>query len=68
MAGRKRNSAGDLVRKLRRADEFTAAGKTQDEIAAALFEPRQGSCGPSRYRHGRRSDLPDCGTTPKSGT
>jgi hypothetical protein len=26
MAGRKRNSAEDIVRKLRRADELTAAG------------------------------------------
>lgn len=36
MAGRKRNSAEDIVRKLRRADELTAAGKTQEEIAAEL--------------------------------
>ncbi|WP_377454553.1 IS3 family transposase [Rhodococcoides fascians] len=36
MAGRKRNSAEDIVRKLRRADELTAAGKTQDEVAAEL--------------------------------
>lgn len=36
MAGRKRNSAEDIVRKLRRADELTAAGKTQEEIAADL--------------------------------
>lgn len=36
MAGRKRNSAEDIVRKLRSADELTAAGKTQEEIAAAL--------------------------------
>jgi hypothetical protein len=32
MAGRKRNSAEEIVRKLRRADELTAAGKTQEEI------------------------------------
>ncbi|XWO28942.1 transposase [Rhodococcus sp. BGS-1C] len=36
MAGRKRNSAEDIVRKLRRADELTAAGKTQEEIVAEL--------------------------------
>ena len=36
MAGRKRNSAEDIVRKLGRADELTAAGKTQEEIAAEL--------------------------------
>jgi putative transposase len=36
MAGRKRNSAEDIVRKLRRADELTAAGKTQEEIAGEL--------------------------------
>lgn len=34
MAGRKRNFAEDIVRKLCRADELTAAGKTQKEIAA----------------------------------
>ncbi len=36
MAGRKRNSAEDIVRKLRRADELTAAGKTGEEIAGEL--------------------------------
>ncbi len=36
MAGRKRNSAEDIVCKLRCADELTAAGKTQEEIAAEL--------------------------------
>lgn len=36
MAGRKRNSAEDIVRKLRRADELTEAGKTGEEIAAEL--------------------------------
>ncbi|MDV6244909.1 transposase [Rhodococcus opacus] len=36
MPGRKRDSAEDIVRKLRRADELTAAGKTQEEIAAEL--------------------------------
>jgi putative transposase len=35
MAGRKRHSA-DIVRKLRRADELAAAGKTGEEIAAEL--------------------------------
>jgi transposase-like protein len=36
MAGRKRHSAEDIVRKLRRADELTAAGKTGEETAAEL--------------------------------
>lgn len=36
MAGRKRHSAEDIVRKLRRADELYAAGKTGEEIAAEL--------------------------------
>ena len=36
MAGRKRHSAEDIVRKLRRADELAAEGKTGVEIAAEL--------------------------------
>lgn len=36
MAGRKRNSAENIVRKLRRADELAAEGKTGEEIAAEL--------------------------------
>ncbi|WP_372584727.1 IS3 family transposase [Mycobacteroides abscessus] len=36
MAGRKRNSAEDIVRKLRRADELAAEGKNGEEIAAEL--------------------------------
>src|SRR4051794_6012194 len=36
MAGRKRHSAADIVRKLRRADELAAEGKTGEEIAAEL--------------------------------
>lgn len=36
MAGRKRHSAEDIVRKLRRADELTAAGRTGEEVAAEL--------------------------------
>jgi putative transposase len=36
MAGRKRHSAEDIVRKLRRADELAAEGKNGEEIAAAL--------------------------------
>ena len=36
MAGRKKHSAEDVVRKLRRADELAAAGKTNEEIAARL--------------------------------
>ena len=35
-ADRKRHSAEDIVRKLRRADELAAAGKTGEEIAAEL--------------------------------
>ena len=34
MAGRKRHSAEDIVRKLRRADELAAAGQTGEQIAA----------------------------------
>ena len=36
MAGRKRHSAEDIVRKLRRADELAAEGKPGEEIAAEL--------------------------------
>ncbi len=36
MAGRKKHSAEDVVRKLRRADELAAAGKTNEEIAAEV--------------------------------
>jgi len=36
MAGRKKPSAEDVVRKLRRADELAAAGKTNEEIEAEL--------------------------------
>jgi putative transposase len=36
MAGRKRHSAEDIVRKLRRADELAAEGKIGEEIAAEL--------------------------------
>ncbi|WP_169846775.1 transposase [Rhodococcus marinonascens] len=36
MAGRKRGSVEDIVRKLRRADELAAAGMTQEEVAAEL--------------------------------
>ena len=36
MAGRKKHSAEDVVRKLRRADELAAAGRTNEEIAADL--------------------------------
>ena len=36
MAGRKKHSAEDVVRKLRRADELAATGKTNEEIAAEL--------------------------------
>lgn len=36
MAGRKRHSAEQIVRKLRQGDELEAAGKTSEEIAAEL--------------------------------
>ena len=36
MAGRKQHSAEDIVRKLRRADELTAEGKTGEQAAADL--------------------------------
>lgn len=36
MAVRKKHSAEDVVRKLRRADELAAAGKTGEQIAAEL--------------------------------
>ena len=36
MAGRKRHSAEDIVRKQRRADELAAAGKTGEEIAGEI--------------------------------
>ena len=36
MAGRKRHSAQDIVRRLRRADELAAEGKTGEQIAAEL--------------------------------
>src|ERR1700721_2692104 len=36
MAGRKRHAAEDIVRKLRRADELAAEGKTGQEISAEL--------------------------------
>ena len=36
MAVRKRHSAEDIVRKLRRADELAAEGKTGEQIAAEL--------------------------------
>jgi len=36
MAGRKRHSAEDIVRKLRRADELAAEGLTGEQIAADL--------------------------------
>ncbi|MEU1525389.1 IS3 family transposase [Nocardia rhamnosiphila] len=36
MAGRKRHSAEEIVRKLRRADELAAAGASGEEIAAEL--------------------------------
>lgn len=36
MAGRKRHSAEDIVRKLRRADELAAESKNGEGIAAAL--------------------------------
>ena len=44
MAGRKRHSAEDIVRKLRRADELAAEGKTGEEIAALTWLTIRGSC------------------------
>ena len=35
MAGRKRHSAEDIVRKLRRADELTAEGRTGEELGVS---------------------------------
>src|ERR1700722_7541482 len=49
MASRKRHSAEDIVRKLRRADELTAAGRTGEEIAADL------GVSPAPRNNGRRS-------------
>ena len=34
MTGRKKHSAEEIVRKLRQADELTAAGKTGEQVAA----------------------------------
>lgn len=46
MAGRKRYSAEDIVRKLRRADELAAEGKTGEEVAAELgFQLRRCTTG-----------------------
>jgi transposase-like protein len=36
MAGRKRHSAEDIVRKLRRADELAGEGKTGEQVAGEL--------------------------------
>ena len=36
MAGRKRHSAEEIVRKLRRADELAAAGSTGEQVAAEV--------------------------------
>ncbi|MGJ6122487.1 transposase [Mycolicibacterium sp. Y3] len=49
MAGRKRNSAEDIVRKLRRADELAAEGKTGEEIAVEL------QVSPATLYHWRRT-------------
>lgn len=38
MAGRKRHSAEDIVRKFRRADVLAAEGKSTEEIAAELAQ------------------------------
>jgi putative transposase len=50
VAGRKRHSAEDIVRKLRRADELAAAGKTGEKIAAEL------EVSPATLYSWRRSD------------
>jgi putative transposase len=36
VAGRNRQSAEDIVRKLHRADELTAVGKAGEELAAGI--------------------------------
>lgn len=36
MAGRKKHSAEEIIRKLRRADDLAAAGSTGEQIAAEL--------------------------------
>ena len=50
MARRKRHSAEDIVRKLRRADEPTAEGKTGEKIAAERAIRRRFQAG--RFRIG----------------
>lgn len=49
MAGRKKHSAEDIVRKLRRADEFAAAGKTNEEIATELEAAGDATTGRRSY-------------------
>ena len=53
MAGRKRHSAEDIVRKLRRADGLAAEGKTGEDVLT--FEPRvafdYGVTGVARRQH-----------------
>lgn len=58
MAGRKRHSAEDIVRKLRRADELAAEGKTGEEIAADLrgVGGHLVQLAPPVRRHGWRRD------------
>jgi transposase-like protein len=54
MAGRKRHSAEDIVRKLRRADELAAQGKT-GEIAGELeVSPATLYNWPQLWRDGHR--------------
>ena len=50
MAGRKRHSAEDIVRKLRRADELTAEGKTGERSPPNSVSRRRFQAG--RFRIG----------------
>jgi hypothetical protein len=55
MAGRKRHSAEDIVRKLRRADELAAEGKTGEEVAGELgVSAATLQLAPRLRRHGYR--------------
>jgi putative transposase len=57
MAGRMRHSAEDIVRKLRRADELTAEGKTGEEIAAELGVSTATMCNWRRAYGGMDTDV-----------
>ncbi len=59
MAGRKRHSAEDIVRKLRRADELAAEGRTGEQITAEPENPRSA-------RYARQPLLAEAGQRPQS--